>query len=153
MVTSISDSLVIRKGDVLMYGPGMMREERWKWTSPPQNTLVLRTKDDNAACVLRTFLRMLVSDTRVFRAIGIGGVYTKPECRGQGCATQLLGEAIEWMRMTYQSADVVVMYSRPRELYTRFGFKVLDGALLGRALHDDVLIGQGSWHTQPEDFF
>lgn len=153
-MVSETSTLQSLPGDALLYGPGMMREERWKWTRPADRTLLLCSKLGSNASLLRIFFRMLWSEARELRAIGIGGVFTLPMLRGQGFATQLLMEALTLLRKEYPSADVVMLHSAPRTLYTDRGFYEIATWLLAQPLHGDMtVLPHGVWQVEPEGHF
>ena len=156
LFTEALTPITVLPGDALIYGPGTMREPHWKWSIKPSASYILKVEDasDGAPqAILRVFIRLLKSDMRTFRAVGIGGVWTRPESRGKGYATALLKATMFKLREEQPSADLVIMHSSPRSLYNRFGFMEIADDLLANALHGDIHIAPGNWRVEPEEHF
>lgn len=154
MTTDTQTRLVELPGTALMYGPQMMREQRWSWTPPPFGAYVLKTPEGEDAAILRLFARMLSWDKRALRAVGIGGVWTRPDLRGQGYAANLLKQVVDRLREAQSAVDVVILHSKPRTLYTLLGFEELIPGLMVNVLHGDITLGAHLlWSVQPEEWF
>lgn len=145
--------------------PGMalmeMREPGWNWSKlnekqRPQRAWTIRDSErGESVAILRIFYRMLVCKERQLRAVGIGGVWTWPARRGRGYATVLLEKTLAKLRVEALSADVVILYSKPRGMYSHSGFirEVAEG-LLATSLHGDVMLPEGRvWSINPEGHF
>lgn len=149
-----SSKIVELPGDALMWGPTMMREDHWKWpTNSPVVAFGIKTEEGESAAIVRMFLRLFKSETRSLRAVGIGGIWTRPDLRGQGYATELLAQVMEKTRTDQPHADLVVMYAEPRTLYTTHGFSKVAEGVLGVSLHGDMTILDAEWRVMPEGHF
>jgi len=77
----------------------------------------------------------MTSAGKTFKVAGIGAVFTQPEARGTGCASQLLDDVIDMA--AEDGYDAVLLYSEiGTEFYAQFGFEELgssDIALLSRS--------------------
>lgn len=139
--------------------PGMelreMAEPDWFLTwqnliepKQPQMTYVVRdTERNEITSCLRIFWRMIQSEKRRLRAVGIGGVWTWPTRRGQGYATVLLEKTLKKLQDEALSADVVILHApQARGLYSHLGFLEIGNGLYGTTLHpwEDML-----HHAQP----
>ena len=94
----------------------------------------------------------------VFQAVGIGGVWTREDCRGKGVAHALIARALKWARE--QGFSAAVLYSDPKagRLYSRFGFKSIRGLsdaqpLFACSLGQVVFLPCTEWKTSPEGRF
>lgn len=146
-------------GSALLYGSNMMREPHWEWRGTdkmlPQAAwlLKIRTTGEDAA-ILRIFFRMLKTETRTFRAVGIGGVWTRPDLRGRGYGTELLAAALDKIRAEQPSADVVILHTACYTgFYSHLGFHKVAEGLYAVSIHGDVTLGDGPWCVEPEGHF
>ena len=126
----------------------------------PQITYTIRDEERNeTVSCLRIFWRMLETDKRRLRVVGIGGVWTWPARRGQGYATVLLDKVLDKLRETAKSADVVILCaSQTRGLYSHLGFLEVGEGLYGVTLHEweDCLHQDKNpyvWKVVPEGHF
>lgn len=143
-------------GTALMYGPSKMREDHWDWSgiNPPVTSFLLKTEDGEDAAILRIFLRLLRSETRGFRVAGIGGVWTRPDLRKQGWASELLLKTLQKIRVEQPTADLAVLHSKPRLLYEQHGFFEIADGLLAVPVHGDVTISRDrEWYIEPKGRF
>ena len=150
--------------------PGMalpeMTEEGWRRTwniqidkNRPQGVYVIRDTERNetVAC-LRIFWRLIQSEKRRLRAVGIGGIFTWSARRGQGYATVLLEKTLSKLRDEALSADVAILHApEARGLYSSRGFIELSKGLYGTTLHpwEDCLHPDNPyvWKVLPEGTF
>lgn len=158
--TKLGTSEIIElPGMAKMHGSDMMREEHWDWKGIdkvlPQAAWLLKTQEGEAASILRIFLRMLKSERRVLRAVGIGGVWTRPDLRGQGYGTILLDKAMDKIRAEQPSGDVVILYTeRYTGFYAHLGFVPIEDGLYATPIHSDLLIAEKrEWKVNPEGHF
>jgi GNAT superfamily N-acetyltransferase len=141
-------------GTAFLHGANAMREPHWRWNWPAQRAHLLKTPGGENASILRLFVRVLARPERKFRAVGIGGVWTRPDLRRQGYATMLLRESIVKIAVDQPSCDVLVLYSEPRRLYLNEGFFEILPGLQARPLHHDVtLLPNPAWSLEPEGRF
>lgn len=150
----ITSKIIELPGDALLFGPTKMKEDHWKWpTNPPVVAFGIKTEDGESAAIVRMFLRRFECKTRSLRAVGIGGIWTRPDLRGKGYATELLAQVMKKARTQQPHADLVVMYAELRKLYTNFGFREVADGVLGVSLHGDVTILDADWSIMPEGHF
>lgn len=148
-------------GDALMYGQNKMREEHWEWHSNnpkllPQQAWLIRTDEiGEDASILRIFFRMLESKKRTLRAVGIGGVWTRPDLRGQGYGKLLMQKTMAKLRDEQHSADVAILFAQESAwLYVNAGFGEIAPGLYAKSIHEDLRIELGpEWKVNPEGHF
>ena len=155
-------------GSFAMMGPSMMREEHWAWKGhanvQAQVSFVLVDEEEGKVAIVRIFYRFLeaVGDyKRSFRAMGIGGVWVRPELRGKGYGTEIMNKVMAKAQVDQGSADVAVLWSRDGRLYEKVGFEAVSeedeteyGLLYAKPIHGDVLLRNASdWNVKPEGHF
>lgn len=118
-----------------IWSPGLSREDYLEyqfkqanhpWARRNLRNLILRR---NGRLVSSMKLSTIDLQTRgqTFRLGGIGAVYTQAESRNQGCASELIQEAIKLAKN--ESYDGLILFSDiDCDFYARFGFEELGAA-------------------------
>ncbi len=125
-----------------------LREPHWEWKDGPASVIVahdIRTRGQgsgypNPIGIIRIFKRLISwqFDPRAsttLKAAAIGGVWVKKHYRKKRVGSQMLVEALRWIKVE-DKYDVAILHSRSRQLYREAGFRPLGGGLWGLHLHD-----------------
>ena len=160
-------------GSFAMQGPSKMREDHWEWKGhanvQAQVSFILVVGEEKVA-IVRIFYRFLeaVGDyKRSFRAMGIGGVWVRPELRGKGYGTEIMNKVMAKAQVDQGSADVAVLWSRDGRLYETLGFEPVSdaktvvamdetdpGVLYAKPIHGDIVLRAASdWNVMPKGHF
>ena len=144
----------------------MMREEHWEWKGhanvQAQVSFVLVDEEEGKIAIVRIFYRFLeaVGDyKRSFRAMGIGGVWVRPELRGKGYGTEIMNKVMAKAQTDQGSADVAVLWATQSDLYDTLGFEAVSegtehGVLYAKPIHGDVVLRAASdWNVMPKGHF
>jgi predicted acetyltransferase len=127
-----ADLLAILRSSYTMWGCGMSREDYVEWIRSQKQTfywrrnvryLVVRS-DGKLVCSCKLYTLTMRARGKFFRVAGIGAVYTMPEHRGRGHASQML-EALEQLAKQ-ENFDALLLYSDiDPSFYEQAGYQLL----------------------------
>lgn len=138
-----------------------MRAPHWAWPEcPPAEAYVALDDAERPLSILRLFPRKLSSNTVSFHIVGIGGVWTQPEHRGQHHASTLLAYVCEQINRRAIVAAGLYAHADRARMYRRQGFVEVQPRLYLRSLVPGLQFVAGEpaapyfwWKLEPDVAF
>jgi aminoglycoside 2'-N-acetyltransferase I len=97
-----------------VWPPDVVEKLPWghiQWAHADLRVLI-ETPSDGLACHVGIYFRTVIWNGRKFHIGGVGGVSTRADCRGQGCASIALNAAVQTMR-DHEAVQFALLFCEP----------------------------------------
>jgi predicted acetyltransferase len=127
-----ADILAVLRSSYALWGGGMSREDYVEWIRSQSQSFYWRKNvrylavrsNGSLVCTCKLYTLSMRSRGRFFKVAGIGAVYTMPEHRGRGHASEMI-EAIEQLAKQ-EDYDALLLYSDiDPSFYEQAGYQLL----------------------------